>query len=275
MLSNTSRLLTYLCAIFYGVLGVLLFLLPEQLAPVFAWKVTAFMTMTIGGWCIGFAWLAYVSARRWSWNLVYASLLNLWIFGVGQLIVLIVFRSKLVLQHPIAWLYVITIIINTITALIGVFDLLRTQPSMTTHGPVLPAIYRALAIGYVLFVGFLSFYGMTAQIGAPGTNGGIFPESMSPFTLRSFSVFYFSLSIVAIPLIWKNELNALLSHGFASYGLITFITSAAFVYIRLFDFTERPGGLAYFGAYLLVAIVFLFIFRKHGTGSNSMQSAKE
>lgn len=270
MLSNISRLLTYACALLYGILGAFLFFLPEQLAPVFAWKVTAFMTMTIGGWCIGFAWLAYVSARRWSWNLVYAPLLNLWIFGVGQMIVLIIFRSKLVLQHPIAWLYVVTMIINIITALIGVFDLLRKQPSMTTHGPALPATYRILAIGYVLFVGFLSFYGMTAQVGAPGTNGGIFPETMSPFTLRSFSVFYFSLSIVAIPLIWKNELNAVLSHGFASYGLITFITSAAFVYIRLFDFTERPGGLAYFGAYLLVAIVFLFIFRKHGTGSNSI-----
>ena len=56
MLSNTSRLLTYLTGILYAILGFLLFFLPEQLAPVFAWKVTPFMAMTIGGWCIGNVW---------------------------------------------------------------------------------------------------------------------------------------------------------------------------------------------------------------------------
>jgi hypothetical protein len=65
MLSNVSRFLTYACALLYGILGALLFFLPAQLAPVFAWKVTAFMTITIGGWCLGNAWLAYVNARRW------------------------------------------------------------------------------------------------------------------------------------------------------------------------------------------------------------------
>ena len=36
MLSNISRILTYLTAILYAILGVLLFILGEQLAPVFA-----------------------------------------------------------------------------------------------------------------------------------------------------------------------------------------------------------------------------------------------
>ena len=119
MLSNTSRLLTYLCAILYGILGVLLFLLPAQLAPVFAWKVTPFMTMTIGGWCLGNAWLAYITARRWEWKLVYTSLIYLWLFGIGELIVLFLFRDKLKLVHPIAWLYFITLLVNTLTAFVG------------------------------------------------------------------------------------------------------------------------------------------------------------
>jgi hypothetical protein len=113
MLSNASRLLTYLCALLYGILGALLYLLPETLAPVFAWKVTAFMTMTLGGWCLGNAWLAYISARRWEWKLVYTALIYLWLFGIGELIVLFLFRDKLVLQHPIAWLYLTTLIVNT------------------------------------------------------------------------------------------------------------------------------------------------------------------
>lgn len=78
-LSNTSRWLTYLTAILYAILGFLLFFLSAQMAPVFAWKVTPFMTMTIGGWCIGNAWLAYYAARRWEWRRIYSALLYLWL----------------------------------------------------------------------------------------------------------------------------------------------------------------------------------------------------
>src|SRR5262245_20795651 len=118
MLSNTYRRLTYLNAILYSILGAFLFLLPTQLAPVFAWKVTAFMTMTIGGWCLGNAWLSYLAAKRWEWALVYTSLLYLWLFGIVELIVLILFRDKLVLAHPIAWLYLLTLIVNVFTAFV-------------------------------------------------------------------------------------------------------------------------------------------------------------
>src|SRR6266542_3049717 len=236
MLSNTSRLLTYLCAILYGILGVLLFILPEQLAPVFAWKVTAFMTMTIGGWCLGNAWLAYITARRWEWKLVYTSLIYLWLFGIGELIVLFLFRDKLKLEHPIAWLYLITLIINTLTALTGFVDYLRIRPSNELSGPTITKAQYALAIAFVIFVGFLALYGLTMQIGAPGTNAGIFPEVMSLFTLRSFGVFYFSLALAVVPYLWDRSLKAILHHSIASYGLVIFITIAAFVYIRLFNF---------------------------------------
>lgn len=77
MLSKGSRLLTYLLSGCYLLLGIALFLLPERMAPVFAWKVTGFMTMTIGGWCLGNAWLAFFTARRWQWHLVYPGLIYL------------------------------------------------------------------------------------------------------------------------------------------------------------------------------------------------------
>ncbi|HJZ11986.1 MAG TPA: hypothetical protein VJ521_07540, partial [Acidobacteriota bacterium] len=57
-----------------------------------------------------------------------------------------------------------------------------------------------------------------------------------------------------------------LHHGFAAYGLIIFITIAAFVYIDLFDFSARPGGMLYFGAYAIVALVTLFFLLRRGTG---------
>ena len=266
MLSNISRLLTYTCAVLYGVLGFIMYIMPAQIAPVFAWKVTEFMTITIGGWCLGNAWLAYMTARRWQWNLVYTTLIYLWLFGIGELIVLYLFRDKLVLLHPIAWLYLITLIVNVITAIIGVIDYVRIRPSNSLNGPAITKLQNTATVVFVVFVGFLGLYGMIAQIGDVGTNGGIFPEVMSLFTLRSFGVFYFAIALSILPYFWEKSLNAILHHSIASYGLIAFITVAAFMYIRLFNFVEHPGGLLYFAAYLVVGIPLIFIFRKYGTG---------
>ena len=118
-------------------------------------------------------------------------------------------------------------------------------------------------------MGFLGLYGLTAQIGDVGTNGGIFPEVMSLFTLRSFGVFYFSLALSIVPYFWYNSRNAILHHSAAAFALILFITIAAFVYLPLFNFTERPGGSLYFIVYLAVGIPLLLIFRKYGTGTRS------
>jgi len=267
MLSNTSRLFTYLTGSFYAVLGFLLFFLPEQLAPLFAWKVTPFMTMTIGGWCIGNAWLAWITARRWQWSLVYSALLYLWLFGLGESWVLFNFRDKLVLVHPIAWLYLVTLMVNALTALIGFSDWLRIHPRLSYSNPAFSMGQYAATIAFILFVGFLGFYGSTAKTGSPGTNGGIFPEIMSPFTLQSFGMFYLTLALAVIPYLWNRNLNAILHHSIASYGLIVFITIAAFAYMRLFDFAARPGGVLYFIAYLAVGIPLIFVFRNLGTGA--------
>jgi hypothetical protein len=266
MLSNTSRWLTYFNAALYAVLGLLLFFLPESLAPVFAWKVTPFMTMTIGGWCLGNAWLAWIAARRWQWRLVFTALIYLWLFGIGELIVLFAFRENLVLAHPIAWLYLTTLVVNVLTALIGVLDWIRIRPAGEPMGESTRTLHRILALLFVLFVGFLGLYGTTVQIGAPGTNGGIFPEVMSLFTLRSFGVFYLCLALGVVPFLWAKSFDTFLTHSIASYGLVVLITIAALVYVELFDFAARPGGLAYFAAYLIVAIVLFFEFRRSGTG---------
>jgi hypothetical protein len=58
-------------------------------------------------------------------------------------------------------------------------------------------------------------------------------------------------------------MSVLLNHAVAAYGFIIAITIAAFVYLDLFDFAARPGGLLYFGAYLIVGIPLLFVFAKY------------
>ena len=266
MLSNTSRWLTYLTSVLYAILGVLLFFLSARLAPVFAWKVTSFMTMTIGGWCIGNAWLAYVTARRWDWKLVHPALLYLWMFGITELIVLFAFRDKLVLAHPIAWLYLVALCVNVITAIVGILDYFRLQPTRQDFGHPTKPLHRFMALGFVTIVGVLAVYGLFTQVGDIGTNGGIFPEVMSLFTLRSFAVFYLSLTVGALPLIWEKSLPVLLNHAYASYALVIFITAAIFAYFGLFDFGLKPGQLIYVGAYFLVGIPIFFVLWREGTG---------
>jgi hypothetical protein len=266
MLSSTTRWLTYFTAILYAILGFLLFFLSAQLAPVFAWSVTPFMTMTIGGWCIGNAWLAYVTARRWDWKLVYPALLYLWMFGITELIVLFAFRDKLVLAHPIAWLYFITLCVNVLTAISGIIDYFRVRPARQEFGSTTQTLHRIMALVFVMIVGLLAVYGLFAQVGDAGTNGGIFPEVMSLFTLRSFAVFYLSLTVGALPLIWEKSRAVLLNHAYASYALVIFITAAIFAYLGLFDFALKPGQLIYVGAYFLVGIPILLVLLREGTG---------
>jgi hypothetical protein len=202
MLSNTTRSLIYLNALLYAVLGAFLFAMPERLAPVFAWKVSAFVTMTIGGWCLGNAWLAFLAARRWTWSLVQPSLIYLWLFGIGETLVVILFRDKLNLVHPIAWLYLATLAANLLAVAVGVIDLVRLKPAIETPSERANAVQKAGLIFFVVFVGFLGVYGSIIENGSIGTNGGIFPEPMSTFTLRSFGAFYLSLSILIFRLYW-------------------------------------------------------------------------
>ena len=122
MLSNLSRALVYLSAVLFALLGTPLFVAPAALSPVFAWKVSPFVTMTIGAWCLGNAWLGWVTARRWQSRLVYSALIYLWLFGAFELAVVMAFRGKVVLAHPIAWLYVGTLLVNLVAAFAGLIE---------------------------------------------------------------------------------------------------------------------------------------------------------
>jgi hypothetical protein len=267
MLTNTSRGLSYLVAALYAVLGFILFFLPEQIAPLFAWKVTGFMTMTIGGWCLGNAWLSFFAARRWRWMLIYPGLIYLWTFGILETLIVIQFRDKLQLGHPIAWLYLAALTVNVLAALIGIVDWLRLRPSLSSTTSM-TGIIRFWIIGFVLSVGFLGIYGLTAHIGDLATHGEIFPEVMSLFTLRAFGGLYFSLVVGMIPLMFEKDMTPFLNYGFLAVALIVIITIAAIVYLRLFNFQQHPFGAAYFGAYLLAGVTSIYYLRKYGTGDS-------
>lgn len=267
MLSTTSRVFTYLLAALYALIGVILFIQPEQQAPVFAWNVTGFMTMTIGAWCLGNAWLAFFTARRWNWQLVYPALSYLWSFGLLEGMIVVSFRDKLNLDYPVAMAYVAAISVNALAAVIGIADWLRVRPAGKVSEPM-TGLMRGVATTFVLFVGFIGIYGMSVQAGAPITTGEIFPEAMTTLTLRSFGAFFLSLTIGMLPLLFEKNRAPFLNYSFLSFGLVIIITIAAFAYFPLFNFSEHPFGLVYFLAYFVAAGISIFFFRKFGTGTS-------
>ena len=263
MLTSISRQLTYLMAVLYALLGALLFFVPVQSSGHFAWKVSAFVTMTIGAWCLGNAWLAWVTAARWEWRRVRTALMYLWLFGIFETAVLVVFRDKLQLAHPIAWLYVATLLVNAAAAVWGSSELARGMPATGPSGDTPTVTMRVLVAAYVLFVAFLGVFGAMRGLNGRGTTGAVFPEAMSAFSLSSFAAFYLALSLSALPLLWARDRVTLFHHGYASYGLVSIITVATFVYIARFDFAARPLGLVYVGAYVLVALLTAFYLLKY------------
>jgi hypothetical protein len=70
-----------------------------------------------------------------------------------------------------------------------------------------------------------------------------------------------------IPLLWARGSNTFLTHAYGSYGLLVFITAAAFVFIEQFDFAARPTQAIYIGVYLAVAVVVGAYLVRYGTGA--------
>ncbi len=116
---------------------------------------------------------------------------------------------------------------------------------------------------------------MLVENGSFGTNGGIFPEVMTPFTLRAFGGFYLALTLAVIPLLTERNIVTFLHHSIASYGLILAITAAALMNLGLFDLANHPTRLLYIGAYLIVGIPLLFVFLRLGTGAGKNSVRKE
>ena len=266
MLKSTSLWLTYLLALLNTLLGAVLFFAPERFSGHFAWKVSPFVTMTIGAWCLGNAWLALITATRWDWPRVRTALLYLWLFGLLETGVLLLFRERVQLSSPIAWLYVVTLLANVAAAVWGIAEWLRRGPSIEVATEKPTATMRVLIAGFVVFVAFLGVFGAMRGLAGRGTGGAVFPEAMTAFSLSAFAAFYLALALGVLPLLWAKDRRTVMHHGYASYGLVLIITVATLVYIERFDLIARPLGWIYIGAYVLVALVAGFYLVRYGTG---------
>ena len=264
MLSPGSRALAWILAALFAVTGAVMFVAPTWASANFAWNVSPMVAMTIGGWCLGNAWAAFVVARRWRFSLVASGLLYLALFGLIETGVLIAFADRLKLGTWLAWLYVATLSVAVLAAAVWAIDVARLRPRLPRQ-PV-RVLDAALGILFVLFVGFLGLYGLLAPQGSRGLGGGIFPEVLTPFTLRAFGGLYLSIALAPLLLLVVNDRRMALNHMVLSWGLILFITAAALAFLAVFDLDARPGQWLYFAAYGLVGAVTLGYMFRHGTG---------
>jgi hypothetical protein len=248
MLSTMSRALTGVLAVLYALLGLVLFVAPVWSATNFAWSVSPFVAMTVGGWCLGTAVYAGVTARLWRWSVVHPCLIYLWAFGVLEAAVVVVHRNALRLGVPLAWPYLLVVGLTVVAAVLGILDWARLRPAAAPEGLPVPWWVRGMLIGFVAIVSIL---GLLLLPRTTPTQGGIFPDRLTVFTVRAFGAFYAALAIGAIPTLLARRFAPILAFTWTGMALIVPILAAAIVNLDKFDFVARPDGLIYVGAYVV------------------------
>ncbi|MCA9999075.1 MAG: hypothetical protein KDE56_25100 [Anaerolineales bacterium] len=264
MISVTVRRLNVGLAALYGLLGVVLFLAPAWSAANFSWKISPFVAMTMGGWCLGNGYFAWETVRLGRWTAVYLLQLYLGLFGLLETAVLILFRDKLILNVPLALPYILALALTVITAVFSLLNWQKQHPKSKSHN--FPTWVRVIVLGFVAFVGLIAFLVLRAQPGGLATEGGAFPEPLTLFTLRAFGSFYTALAIGPIPAIWDRQINGWMAFIRAGLTLVLTILLACLLNFGKFDFASHPGHWLYFGAYVIVAIVaigLLWVYRPH------------
>ncbi len=268
MISPLLRGVLLSLALLYAVLGAALFVAPVWASEHFAWKISPFVAMTIGGWCLGTAVTAFIIARRQNWPAMLPPILYLGLFGLFESIVVIAFRDRLLTGTPLAWLYLLSVAATALFAVLALAEAMRQKHILTRLGSPLGPVGFGFALIFILGVGFLGLYGILAVPGMRGLNASIFPEVLSPFSLRAFGSFYFALALAVIPILLSRGVGNVVNHGFAMYSLLVTITAAALAYIHVFDFANRPTQAIYIGIYLLVGLVVGAYLWRYGTGAS-------
>src|SRR5262245_22445835 len=97
-LSAVSRALTTASGAAFAVRGGVRVVARAGASTRFGWGVSAFVAMTIGGWCLGTAWVAWVGLRNRPWAASRGALVYLWSFSVLESLVLVWFRDRVTFQ---------------------------------------------------------------------------------------------------------------------------------------------------------------------------------
>jgi hypothetical protein len=254
-LSTVSRALTVATAVAFFVLGIVLFFGPDLSSSDFAWKVSPFVVMTMGGWCAGVAGMAGLAAYVWRWAEAAAALVFAWTFCVGQLVVLATFSDRVTIHSTIAWAYLGALVLGAVSAVAGVADWARRRPTPSAAGRPYPRWMRVLAYAFIVVVGLIALGGFIAGPNGATARGGIFPETLSTFTMRAFAAFFAALVIGTVPVARSRIAETGLLYTLAGECFIVPILAAATWHWSAFDLGKHPGGLLYLGLYVVVGVV--------------------
>lgn len=267
------RALFALAVIAYVATGVPLFFAPSWASDNFAWRVSPFVAMTVGAWCLGTAvWAAWAIFDRRGWAPTRSCIVFVLAFGTTELGVALYESDLLRTDVVLAWPYLAALGLSVVGGVLAVVDGWRhLGPDRRPGGVPVPRIMAQLDVVFALFVAFLALVAFWAPDLA--TDGIIFPEPLSLFSLRAFGVFYLSLGIALGILAADRRADAYLVSMWCGLALVVPILVATAVYADSFDVSEHPGQLAYPAAYLIALVGAIVILRwGRRAGDEAVQS---
>ncbi|MDL2335008.1 MAG: hypothetical protein QFC55_03120 [Chloroflexota bacterium] len=264
-----SKTVLAVCGLVLVFTGLGLFLLPEYGAENFAWNVSPFLSMTIGGWSLGLGVMALDAARSWASNglsRVYGSVLAVWLFAVLQLAVVVGFSAVLRTDHLLTYPYLLALLLGTLSAVLGAPVLWRRRQLLATQGDGTPRWLRATYALFALVTLLLAAAALTLDV----SNGRVVPEPLSPFSATAFAAFLVALAAGALPLALTHDVEPAAQYARAGLFPDILALAAALSFSSTFDLAAHPGGWLYIGAYVLVAIVALAITWWHRRGQRQV-----
>jgi hypothetical protein len=262
-----ARALLVATAVAYVVTGLPLFLAPGWSSRHFAWKVSPFVAMTAGAWCLGTAAFALSAVRERRWTAARPAVVYTFAFGLSQLVVALYEHRLLRTRELLTWPYLAALGLSIVAGIVAMAS--GREHLGPDRRPGLP-VTRFTRFLMIAFIGLVFFLAAVAFAAPPrATGGAVFPEPLSLFSLRAFGVFYLSLGVGMIVLVADRHADAFLLYMRAGLVLVVPILVATVVYAGSFDLSAHPFQLLYPLAYVvaLVGSVFsLWAARRRGTG---------
>jgi hypothetical protein len=109
-----------------GVTGLLLFLIPQFVAPLWPWSIVPLTGRAIGAWLIAMSVAAFHSLRENDLHRIYPAMISYAVFGALQIVALFRYGVWVRWSEPGAWLYLLFCFTVLITGLIAI-RLARTR----------------------------------------------------------------------------------------------------------------------------------------------------
>jgi hypothetical protein len=270
-LTRISGGLLLVAAVCFLFIGVTAFFLPTWASGEFPWAVGPFLAQTIGGWSIGTALICVHAVWAGQAARIYPLRVYAWLFGIGQMVVVIAFLDKLQTGHLLTYPYLVGLValIGSCVAGVGAYlsDRAPRRVEIRPVGEPVPAWAKVFGALVGLFVLFLAIGALISGPDGATARGQVFPEPMGLFSMRAFSAFLFAIVGLIVAALLSRGLDPFIALGWAGLYLVVPITLAALLNLSLFTFSfSHPGNAIYLLAYVVIGVVIavvLYRYREH------------